>query len=63
MTNPLLAAALPTLITEIGQGIRQHLEYHRQQKAIKDQSARIDALEAKVSDLGKAHDRMMGDGK
>ena len=52
-TNPLLAAALPTLITEIGQGIRQHLEYRRQQKAIRDQAERIDALEAKVGALSK----------
>ncbi len=51
--NQLLIAALPTLVTQIGEGIRQHLEYRRQQKAIKDQSVRIDRLEAKVAEIAQ----------
>lgn len=49
--NPLLLVIAPTLISEIGQGVRQHLEHKRQQRAVQDQAYRIAALEAQVAEL------------
>lgn len=53
MMQALLIAAIPTLLSEVGQAVRQHLEHRRQQKAIASQAARIDALEAKVEALSQ----------
>lgn len=50
--NPLLLAAAPALVSEVGQGVRQYLE-HRRQRAASDQAARIAALEEKVAALAK----------
>lgn len=55
--NPLVLAIGPTLISEIGQGIRQYLEHKRQQRALQDQARRLDALEAQVAALSARRTR------